>query len=252
MPLLIVGLSTYLACVPETIPASVNPALYQGNAENVDKAIIQTIAAYAVVFGLVSSHRKNIPFAPPSLDKSYCENLLTMAGLLNQPSATPDSVKVSCFRRFALLNADHGMALSVFSALVTASSLPDPISSLLSAVAAAYGPLHFGATETAHRSLREIGSPDNVPSFIQEVKNGRRKLFGYGHRAYKGVDPRVQPIQSILKDLDMSSNGLLKIAERIEQTASTDDYFLKRGLYPNADFYGNFVFTGMYVDANSR
>ncbi|EAU32144.1 conserved hypothetical protein [Aspergillus terreus NIH2624] len=168
-----------------------------------------------------------------------------MAGLLNQPSATPDGVKISCFRRFALLNADHGMALSVFSALVTASSLPDPLSSVLSAVAAAYGPLHFGATETAHRTLREIGSPDNVPSFIEEVKNGRRKLFGYGHRAYKGVDPRVQPIQSILKDLDMSSNGLLKIAERIEQTASTDDYFLKRGLYPNADFYGNFVFTGI-------
>ncbi|GES65011.1 citrate synthase [Aspergillus terreus] len=168
-----------------------------------------------------------------------------MAGLLSQPSANPDAVKISCFRRFALLNADHGMALSVFSALVTASSLPDPISSLVSAVAAAYGPLHFGATETAHRSLREIGSPDNVPSFIEAVKKGRRKLFGYGHRAYKGVDPRVRPIQSILKDLDMSSNALLKIAERIEQTASTDDYFLKRGLYPNADFYGNFVFTGI-------
>ncbi|KAM0096797.1 hypothetical protein ACP6JE_008701 [Aspergillus fumigatus] len=108
---------------------------------------------------------------------------------------------------------------------------------------AAFGPLHFGATESANLALRVIGTPENVPNFIEEVKQGKQRLFGYGHRSYKGVDPRVAPIRSILKDLDMSSNSLLKVAERIEQVASADDYFRNRGLYPNADFYGNFVFT---------
>lgn len=144
-----------------------------------------------------------------------------------------------------MLNADHGMALSVFSALVTASSLTDPISCLISAVAAAHGPLHFGATESAQRALREIGTPMKVPAFLEEVKSGKRKLFGYGHRAYKGVDPRVRPIRMILEDLRGAENPLLKLAEAIEEAATTDEYFVSRRLHPNADFYGTFVFTGM-------
>ncbi|KAB8219807.1 citrate synthase-like protein [Aspergillus novoparasiticus] len=248
LPLILAGLSAYLACLPDTIPASTHASLYQGNLPNVDHAVIRTVAAYGVIFGLVNSHRKGIDFQPPSQENSYCANLFIMAGLLDRHSSRPDPTKLSCFRRFAMLNADHGMALTVFSALVTASSLTDPISCLISAVAAAYGPLHFGATVSAQRTLREIGSTDKVPEFIEGVKNGRMKLFGYGHRSYKGLDPRVRPIQSILKDLDLSSNDYLKITERIEEVASADDYFRHRGLYPNADFYGNFVFTAIGFD----
>jgi citrate synthase len=140
------------------------------------------------------------------------------------------------------------MALSVFSALVTASSLTDPISCLISAVAAAHGPLHFGATESAQRALNEIGSPESVPDFINEVKSGKRRLFGYGHREYKAVDPRVRFIRRILQDLPTHSNPFFKIAEAIEAAASDDEYFLSRGLHPNADFYGNFVFTGIGIE----
>lgn len=239
------GLSAYLACIPQSIPASTSANLYSGSPETADEAIIRTIAHYAVVFGLMSSHRKGIGFTPASLDNNYYENMFTMAGFVDSSTGRPDPVKLSCFRRFAMLNSDHGMALSVFSALVTASSLTDPTSCLISATAAAHGPLHFGATESAQRKLQEIGRSENVPAFIQEVKAGKQKLFGYGHRSYKGIDPRVRFIQSILKDLDLSSNSSLKVAERIEQVASADDYFSSRGLYPNADFYGNFVFTGV-------
>ncbi|GAB1193747.1 hypothetical protein APSETT444_002975 [Aspergillus pseudonomiae] len=245
LPLILAGLSAYLACFPDTIPASTHANLYQGNPHNVDHAVIRTVAAYGVIFGLVNSHRKGIDFQPPSPENSLCENLFTMAGLVDRASWRPDPVKLSCFRRFAMLNADHGMALAAFATLVTASSLTDPISCLISAVAAAYGPLHFGATVSAQRTLREIGSTGKVPEFIEDVKAGRTKLFGYGHRSYKGHDPRVRPIQSILKDLDLSSNNHLKIAERIEEIASVDEYFRRRSLYPNADFYGNFVFTAM-------
>lgn len=210
--------------------------------------ILKTTAAYAVVFAHVYCHRKGTAWQPASPDQTYYENLFTMSGMLDQTTQRPDPTRLACFRRFAMLNADHGMALSVFSTLVTASSLTDPVSCLMSAVSAAHGPLHFGTTESAQRALREIGDPSRVPAFIDEVKAGKRKLFGYGHRSYKGIDPRVHPIRNILKDLAPESNPLYKIAEAIEMAASRDEYFLSRGLYPNADFYGNFVFTGMFVD----
>ncbi|KAL4958349.1 citrate synthase-like protein [Aspergillus filifer] len=243
LALMLTGLSAYLACNPDSIPASTSPKLYQGNHKNVDHAVLRTVAGYAVVFGIVTSHRKKIKFTPPSLENTYCENIFTMAGLVDTRTGEPDPVKLSCFRRFAMLNADHGMALAAFSALVTASSLTDPISCLITSVSSAWGPLHFGATESAQRALNEIGTTDRIPTFIEEVKKGHKRLFGYGHRSYKGVDPRVRPIQSILKDLP--STRLLKLAEAIEQTASGDEYFRKRRLHPNADFYGNFVFTGI-------
>ncbi|KAJ5371608.1 hypothetical protein N7517_003614 [Penicillium concentricum] len=245
LPLILAGLSAYLACIPDVIPATTNATIYQTDIKRADQIILQTVAAYAVIFGAVRSHRLGIPWRCPSLQQTYYENLFTMAGLIDPSINRPDPTRILCFRRFGNLNAEHGMALTVYSALVTASSLTDPVSCLISAVAAAHGPLHFGATESAQRALHNIGEPKNVPAFLEEIKSGKRKLFGYGHRTYKGVDPRVRPIQSILKDLSHVHQPLLKVAEAIEEAASKDEYFSTRGVYPNADFYGNFVFTGM-------
>lgn len=231
----------------DAIPASSNPTLYQEDLARADEMILRTIASYAVVFAIVRCHRLGIKWQPPSTDRTYYENMFVMSGLVDPVAKLPDPTRLSCFRRFSMLNADHGMALSVFSALVTASSLTDPISCLITAVAAAHGPLHFGATESAQRALQEIGCSANVPAFLEEVKSGKRKLFGYGHRAYKGVDPRVRPIRMILQDIRGESNPLLEIAEAIEAAAATNEYFRSRKLYPNADFYGTFVFTGMSV-----
>lgn len=239
------GLSAYLACIPDVIPATSNATIYQTDTKRADRVILQTVAAYAVVFGVVRCHRLGIAWRPPSLNQTYYENLFTMAGLVDPKTNAPDPLRVSCFRRFGNLNAEHGMALTVFTALVTASALTDPVSCLIAAVSAAHGPLHFGATESAQRTLREIAEPKNVPVFMDAVRRGKQKLFGYGHRTYKEMDPRVRPIQSILKDLTDVHQPLLKVAEAIEQAAQKDNYFRSRGLYPNADFYGNFVFTGM-------
>lgn len=231
------------------MPAATHATMYQEDLERGDQIILQTVACYAVVFAIVRCHRNNISYQPPSIDRTYLENIFIMAGLTDPTTKQPDEVKLSCYRRFSLLNADHGMALSVFSALATASSLTDPISCLISAITAAHGPLHFGATESAQRALQEIANPENVPAFLNEVQAGKRKLFGYGHREYKGVDPRVAFIQRILKDLPVKATPLFKIAELIEATASQDEYFLSRQLYPNADFYGNFVFTAIGIES---
>ncbi|KAJ5153628.1 uncharacterized protein N7500_009067 [Penicillium coprophilum] len=231
--------------MPGVIPATTNATIYQTDIKQADQIVLQTVAAYAVIFGAVRSHRLGIPWKCSSLHQNYYENLFTMAGLVDPETNHPNPTHISCFRRFGNLNAEHGQALTVFSALVTASSLTDPVSCLIAAVTAAHGPLHFGATESAQRALHDIGDPNNVPAFIEEIKCGKRKLFGYGHRTYKGMDPRVRPIQSILKDLSGVQQPLLKVAQAIEECASKDEYFSSRGLYPNADFYGNFVFTGM-------
>jgi citrate synthase len=246
LSLILAGLAAYLASQHGSIPASSDATLYQENLEEADRRILQTVASYAVIFSVVRCHRLGIGWQPPALGRTYHENLFIMSGLVDPNTAIPDPTRLSCFRRFSLLNADHGMALAVFSALVTASSLTDPISCLITSVAAAHGPLHFGATDTAQRALKEIGDLENVPSFLDEVKSGNRKLFGYGHRSYKGTDPRVRPIREILRDLT-EPIPFLKLAEAIEMEASTDEYFISRRLYPNADFYGSFVFTGMSV-----
>ena len=246
LPLIVAGLSACLASHPDMIPASHDANMYRNNPEDTDRAIIRTVAAYAVVFGLVNSHRKGLRFMPPSRGRSYYENLFVMAGLVDSRTGRPDRVKLSCFRRFSILNSDHGMALTVFSALATSSSLTDPISCLITAIGSAWGPLHFGATESAKRTLRDIGEAENIPGYIHNVKQGHVKVFGYGHRSYKGIDPRVPPIRSILKDLDMSADKLFKLAERIERACSNDAYFTERELYVNGDFYGHFIFTAMY------
>lgn len=245
LPLMLTGLSAYLALAPDATSASTSTTIYRNDTKRTDRVILQTVAAFAVVFGVVRCHRLGIAWRPPSIEKTYYENLFTMAGLVDQGTNFPDPVRISCFRRFGNLNAEHGMALSVFTALVTASSLTDPISCLIAAVAAAYGPLHFGATESAQYDLHAIGESKNVPAFMKNVRAGKQKLFGYGHRTYKGRDPRVDPIRSILRDLSDVQQPFLKVAEAIEEAADKDDYFSSRNLHPNADFYGHFVFTGM-------
>ena len=246
--MILAGLSAYLADDLESIPAAQGGNIYHGNMEKTDQAILKAAAAYAVVAGMALSHRRGVPFTPAASDNTYFENLFIMMGMTDPYTERPDPLKISCFRKFAVLNSEHGMALSAYSMLVTASSLTDPISGVIASLCAAYGPLHFGAPEAEHRTLESIGSVDQVPAFLEEVKAGRKRLFGYGHRTYTTVDPRVKPIKEMLTELDGESHPLFKIAREIDRLSSIDDYFVKRNLHANADFYGTFVFTQMQVN----
>lgn len=248
MPMLVAGLAAYLGNDLDSIPAFNGGNIYHGDVEKTDEAILDTVAAYAVVMGIAGSHRRGIEFTPPSEHRGYFQNLFTMMGLVDPGTTIPNPLKLSCFRRLAVINSDHGMALSIFANLVTASSLADPISGLIGALTAAYGPLHFGAPEAAYKTIGKIGGVENIPGFLEEVKSGKRRLFGYGHRTYKTVDPRLTPIKSTLLELDMEADPLLKIAREIDRLSSTDEYFTKRNLHANGDFYGCFCFIGMSVD----
>lgn len=135
------------------------------------------------------------------------------------------------------------MTHSTFLMLAAASALPDPLSCLISATAAAYGPLHYGAQEATWSNLQEIGTPENVPAFLEQVKRRKRRLFGYGHRVHKAEDPRLAIIKGLLVELDVTpdSQPLMSIAREIDRVAAGDEYFTSRGLRANADFYFGFL-----------
>jgi citrate synthase len=118
-------------------------------------------------------------------------------------------------------------------------------------VAALYGPLHGGANEAVLAMLKRIGTTDNVPDFIGGVKEGKEKLMGFGHRVYKNYDPRAKIIKKACDDVFEVTgvNPLLKIAQELEKIALEDEYFVKRKLYPNVDFYSGLIYEALQFPA---
>jgi citrate synthase len=129
------------------------------------------------------------------------------------------------------------------------SSLPDPYSATAAAIAALYGPLHGGANEGVLQMLREIGSVKNIPEYIKKAKTGEFRLMGFGHRVYKSYDPRAKIIKEIAYDVFevAGKNPLLEIALELEKIALEDEYFVKRKLYPNVDFYSGLIYQSMGI-----
>ena len=127
------------------------------------------------------------------------------------------------------------------------SSQVDPYSAVAAGVAALYGPLHGGANEAVLRMLDEIGEKKNIPAFIEKVKNGEGRLMGFGHRVYKSYDPRAKLIKRVADQVfaETGLNPKLEIAVELERIALSDEYFIKRKLYPNVDFYSGLIYQAM-------
>jgi citrate synthase len=127
------------------------------------------------------------------------------------------------------------------------SSNADPFSTTAAAIAALSGPLHGGANEEVLRMLAEIGTKDNISGFIDQVKDGKRKLMGFGHRVYKNYDPRARIIKQVAEEVFevTGRNPKIDIALELERIALSDEYFIKRKLYPNVDFYSGIIYQAM-------
>jgi citrate synthase len=127
--------------------------------------------------------------------------------------------------------------------------MADPYVSVAAAAAALYGPLHGGANEEVLRMLAEIGSVERVPGFVKDVKEGKGRLMGFGHRVYKNYDPRAKIIKRMADEVFAvtGTNPLLKIALELEKVALEDEYFVKRKLYPNVDFYSGLIYDALGV-----
>jgi citrate synthase len=200
-----------------------------------------TLAAFAY------RHSLGLPYAYPDNDLSYTGNFLNMLFRMTELKYKPDPILERALDVLFILHADHEQNCSANAMRSVGSSQVDPYSAVAAAAAALYGPLHGGANEAVLRMLMEIGSRDKVPEFIKKVKGGEGRLMGFGHRVYKNYDPRAKIIKEIADQVFevMGRNPLLDIALELESIALQDDYFIKRKLYPNVDFYSGLIYQSM-------
>jgi citrate synthase len=203
---------------------------------------IPTIAAHAY------RHTLGLPYVYPDNDLSYTGNFLAMLFKMTELKYKLNPILERALDVLFILHADHEQNCSANTMRSVGSSQADPFVSTAAAAAALYGPLHGGANEQVLRMLREIGSKDKVPEFIKKVKSGEGgKLMGFGHRVYKNYDPRAKIIkQTAEKVFEVTGrNPLLDIAIELERIALQDEYFVKRKLYPNVDFYSGIIYEAM-------
>ena len=198
-----------------------------------------TIAAMCYKFSV------GLPYNQPSNDLSYAANFLNMMWKVGDYEVDP--VLERAMDVLFILHADHEQNCGTTAMRVIGSSHADPYSSAAGAASALYGPLHGGANEAVVRMLTEIGSVDNVPAFLESVKNGEGRLMGFGHRVYKNFDPRATIIkETAYKVFEVTGkNPLLDIALKLEEAALADPYFVDRKLYPNVDFYSGLIYQAM-------
>ena len=194
-------------------------------------------------------HRLGLPYVYPDNDLSYTGNFLNMLFKMTELKYKPNPVLERALDILFILHADHEQNCSANVMRSIGSSQADPFVSTAGAAAALYGPLHGGANEQVLRMLKEIGSKDKVPAFIKEVKEGKgeKRLMGFGHRVYKNYDPRAKIIKQTADSVFevTGRSPLLDIAIELERIALQDDYFVKRKLYPNVDFYSGIIYQAM-------
>jgi citrate synthase len=210
-------------------------------------AKVPTIAAMAYKYSLGQ------PFVYPRNDLSYAANFLYM---LNSVPAEPYNVSPTLAKamdRILVLHADHEQNASTSTVRLAGSTGANPFACIAAGIAALWGPAHGGANEAVLKMLAEIGSVENIPAFIEKVKdkNSGVKLMGFGHRVYKNFDPRAKIMQQscheVLAELGIKDEPLLDMAMALEKVALEDDYFVSRKLYPNVDFYSGIILKAMGI-----
>ncbi|HWP83215.1 MAG TPA: citrate synthase [Bacteroidota bacterium] len=202
---------------------------------------VPTIAAFAY------RHSLGMPYVYPDNDLSYTENFLSMMFKVAEMKYKPNPTLTRALEVLFILHADHEQNCSANAMRSIGSSQVDPYCAAAGAAAALYGPLHGGANEAVLRMLDQIGSKDRVPAFIKDVKEGKGRLMGFGHRVYKNYDPRAKIIKRMADEVFevTGRNPKLDIALELERIALEDDYFIKRKLYPNVDFYSGLIYQAM-------
>jgi citrate synthase len=206
--------------------------------------IIRLIAKMPTLAAFAFRHSLGLPYAYPDNELSYTGNFLNMLFKTTEVKYEPNRAIERALEVLFILHADHEQNCSTNAVRSVGSSQVDPYSALAGGVAALYGPLHGGANEEVLRMLRAVGSKDRIPEFIRQVKEGKAKLMGFGHRVYKNYDPRARIIKRMADEVFevTKPSELLPIALELERIALEDDYFVSRKLYPNVDFYSGLIY----------
>ncbi len=211
------------------------------------KQIHRLIAKVPTISAFAYRHSVGLPYSYPDNDLSYVGNFLNMMFRISEPKYKPNPTLEKALDILFILHADHEQNCSTSAMRGVASSQADPYVSVAAAAAALYGPLHGGANEQVLLMLREIGSKDRIPEYIRRVKQGERRLMGFGHRVYKNYDPRAKILRQMAAEVfDITGKTpLLDIATELERISLEDDYFVSRKLYPNVDFYSGIIYQAM-------
>ncbi len=211
------------------------------------------IAKLPTITAMAYKYNSGQPFMYPKNSLSYTENFLYM--MFGNPCEDykPNPVVSRAMDRILILHADHEQNASTSTVRLAGSTGANPFACISAGIASLWGPAHGGANEAVLKMLDEIGDVKNIPGFIKRVKekDGHAMLMGFGHRVYKNYDPRAKIIQrtchEVLEELDMKDNKLIKLAIALEKIALEDDYFIKRKLYPNVDFYSGIVYKALGI-----
>jgi citrate synthase len=208
---------------------------------------IRLIAKMPTLAAFAFRHNMGQPYVYPDNDLAYSGNFLNMMYKMTELKYEPDPRLERALDILFILHADHEQNCSTSAVRSVGSSQVDPYSAIAAGVAALYGPLHGGANEAVLRMLKRIETKENIPDFIKGVKEGDERLMGFGHRVYKNYDPRAKIIKKATEDVFevTGKNPLLDIATELEKIALEDEYFVKRKLYPNVDFYSGLIYEAM-------
>ena len=200
-----------------------------------------TIAAFAY------RHSLGLPYIYPDNDLSYTENFMNMLWRMTEPKFVANPALARALDILFILHADHEQNCGTNAMRAVGSSQADPYVSTAAAAAGLSGPLHGGANEEVLKMLDEIGHVSRIPAFIEQVKGGKGRLMGFGHRVYKNYDPRARVIKEAAEEVFKVTgrNPKLDIAIELEKIALSDEYFIKRKLYPNVDFYSGIIYQAM-------
>ena len=215
--------------------------------ETLNRQIVRLIAKMPTLAAAAHRFSVGMPFVYPDNSLGYTENFLSMMWKIAEPRFEPDPVLAKALDVLFILHADHEQNAGTTAMRVAGSAHADPYVATAAAAATLYGPRHGGANEAVLKMLNQIGSIENIPAYIETVKQGKAILQGFGHRVYKNFDPRATIIKKTADDVFKvtGKNPLLDIALKLEEIALKDDYFISRRLYPNVDFYSGIIYQAM-------
>ncbi|UAL12905.1 citrate synthase [Caulobacter segnis] len=227
---------------------------------NVDDAREREISAHRLIAKMPTiaarayKYTVGQPFVSPRNDLSYSENFLRMCFAVPAEDWKPNPVLTRAMDRIFILHADHEQNASTSTVRLAGSSGAHPFACIAAGIACLWGPSHGGANQEALEMLETIGSVENIPDYVQGVKDRKYKLMGFGHRVYKNFDPRAKVMQKtaheVLGELGHNNDPLLQVAQELEKVALSDPYFIDRKLYPNIDFYSGITLRAMGFPTN--
>ena len=207
---------------------------------------VRLIAKLPTIAAFIFRHNRGLPYVLPRNDLGYIGNFVNMTFEIGGKHE-PNPVLQRALEILLILHADHEQNCSTSAVRGVGSSHVDPFSAVSAGIAALYGPLHGGANEAVLQMLDVIGDKKNIPAFVEDVKAGKGRLMGFGHRVYKSYDPRAKLIKDVA-DSVFAETGIdpkLEIALELERIALEDEYFISRKLYPNVDFYSGLIYKAM-------